>query len=154
MVEENSKSSFKKHSTVLIILQVVLIALLVFLGLNRGLDLGLPNFSMEKLFMVSLVLVTLSGIFVLVYVIVGLFRYDIANTSFVKRVNYKALVTLILIAMFIGAVILFIDLVQVGGNIEELTWGSLIFGLIGFTILGISSFFVIFLIVDEVKLAM
>ena len=152
MVEENSISSFKKHSKVLIILQVVLIALLVILGLNRGLDLGVPNFSIEKLFMVSLVLTTLFGLFVLIYVLVGLFRYDIANTSFIKRVNYKALMTLIFIAMIIGAVILFVNLVQVGGNIEELTWGSLIFGLIGFTILGIASFFVIFLIIDEVRL--
>jgi len=153
MVQEKSKSNFKKNSTVLIILQIVLIALLVFLGLNRGLDLGIPNISMEKLFMVSFVLVICFGVFVLVYILDGLFRNDIVNTNFVKRVNYRALVTLIIIAMIIGTVILFINLVQVGGNIEELTWGSLILGLIGFTILGITLFFVIFIIVDEVKLA-
>ena len=146
---------FKKHSIILIIFQVILIALVIILYTIRNADIGIPNFSMEKLFIVVFAFTIMIGLFVVGYLLHGLFSYNIVTTNFVKRfcnkINYKVLMIILFVMMIIGTACFFIDLSLVGGEISALTWGSFTLGLIGLVILGITLFIGIFLTINEIK---
>ena len=152
MAEEGEKKKiFKKHSIVLVIFQVILIALVVILYNLRNTEIGIQNFSMEKLFILVFAFTIMFGIFVTGYLLNGLFNYNIVTTNFVKKINYKVLMTILFIMMIIGAACFLMELSLSGGEISALTWGSFILGLMGIVILGITLFIGIFLIINEIK---
>ncbi|NVM46255.1 MAG: hypothetical protein HWN79_15195 [Candidatus Lokiarchaeota archaeon] len=152
MAEEGEKRKiFKKHSIVLVIFQVILIAFLVILYNLRNTEIGIQNFSMEKLFILVFAFTIMFGVFVTGYLLNGLFNYNIITTNFVKKINYKLLMTILFIMMIIGAACFLMELSLSGGEISALTWGSFILGLMGLVILGITLFIGIFLIIDEIK---
>lgn len=154
MSEEGEKRKiFKKNSIILIIFQIIFIALAVVLYIERDIEVGIPNFSMIKLFILVVVAIIIFGAFVSGYIIYGLFKYNVVDTNFVKKINYKMMMTILFIMMIIGTGFFIMDLSLVGGDISALTWGSLILGLIGLTILGITLFIGIFLIIEEAKQA-
>jgi len=149
--EEERRKIFKKHSIVLIIFQVILIALVMILYNIRNTDIGIQNFSMEKLFIFVFAFTIMIGLFVVGYLLHGLFNYNIVTTNFVKKINYKVLMIILFIMMIIGAACFFMELSLVGGEISALTWGSFILGLMGLVILGITLFIGIFLTINEIK---
>ncbi|MBY9012709.1 MAG: hypothetical protein KGD70_10080 [Candidatus Lokiarchaeota archaeon] len=152
MAEEGEKKKiFKKHSIVLVIFQVILIALVIILYNLRNTEIGIQNFSMEKLFILVFAFTIMFGIFVTGYLLNGLFNYNIVTTNFVKKINYKVLMTILFIMMIIGAACFLMELSLSGGEISALTWGSFILGLMGIVILGITLFIGIFLIINEIK---
>lgn len=152
MVElREKKNFFKKHSIFFVIFQVILIALSVILSYFRDTDIGIPNFSMDKLFILVSAFTVIFGVLVCGYLLNGLFRYNIVKTSFIKRINYKVLGVILLIMMIFGASCFFTQLYLVGGKLTDLTWGSLILGIVGLEILGITLIVGIFWIIDEIK---
>ncbi|NVM19049.1 MAG: hypothetical protein HWN80_15145 [Candidatus Lokiarchaeota archaeon] len=106
---------------------------------------------MEKLFILVFAFTIMFGVFVTGYLLNGLFNYNIVTTNFVKKINYKVLMTILFIMMIIGAACFLMELSLSGGEISALTWGSYILGLMGLVILGITLFIGIFLIIDEIK---
>ncbi|MCJ7649389.1 MAG: hypothetical protein MUP85_12300 [Candidatus Lokiarchaeota archaeon] len=142
---------FKKHSIILIIFQVIIIALVMVLYNIRNTDVGIPNFSMDKLFILTFAFTIMFGVFVAGYLLHGLFSYSIVTSNFIKKINYKVLIIIIFVMMIIGAVSFFIELSLLGGEISALTWGSFILGLMGLVILGITLFIGIFLAINEIK---
>ncbi|NVM37881.1 MAG: hypothetical protein HWN81_19975 [Candidatus Lokiarchaeota archaeon] len=152
MVEEGEKRKiFKKHSIVLVIFQVILVALVYNLYNLRNTEIGIQNFSMEKLFILVFAFTVMFGVFVAGYLLNGLFKSNIVTTNFVKKINYKVLMIILFIMMIIGAACFLMELSLVGGEISALTWGSFILGLIGLVILGITLFIGIFLIINEIE---
>ena len=145
------KKIFKKHSILLVIFQLILIAFSIVLYTQKDTEIGIPNFSMDKLFILFFAFTVVFGIFVLVYLIFGLFRYNIADTIFVEKINYKVLTIIFLIMMIVGAGCFFTQLYLVDWNLAALTWGGFILTVIVLVILGIISFIGIFLIINEIK---
>ena len=154
MAEVNNKKIFKKHATVLVFFQVILIALSVLLFCLRDTEIAFQNVSMLELFFVILACTIFFGIFVSGYLLNGLFKSNIVTTSFVNKINYKVLMIILSIIVIFGAVSFFIDFSLVGGEISALTWGGFILGVMGLIILGITLLIGVFLIINEVKAAL
>lgn len=145
------KKIFKKHSILLVIFQIILLALSIVLYTQKDTEIDIPNFSMEKFFTLFLAFTVIFGIFVLVYLLNGLFRYNIADTHFVDKINYKVLMIIFVIMMIISAGCFITQLYLVDGDLAALTWGGFILSTVGLVILGIISFIGIFLIINEIK---
>ena len=133
----------------MVIFQIILIALSIILYTQRDAEIGIPNFNMDKLFILFLAFTIVFGMFVLVYIIYGLFRYNIADTGFVEKINYKALTIIFIVMMIIGASCFLTQLLLVDGNLAALTWGGYILGVIVLVIFIIISFIGIFVIINE-----
>ena len=97
----DKKQEYKKKFTVFFIIQCILIALSVILYILRDTNIG--NFSMVKLFIMFLASTILIGVFVGGYIINGLFMYNIIKINFVRNINYKLLMTILFIMMFVGS---------------------------------------------------
>lgn len=147
----DKKSKFKKQSTVLFIFQCILIALSVIFYNLRDTSIGIQNFSMVKFFELFLAFTILIGVFIGGYIISGLFMYNIVKISFVKNINYKLLMIFLFIIMIMGSGVFFTQLYLVGWELADLTWGSLVLGLMALIIVCITSIIGIFWIIYEIK---
>lgn len=147
--EENK--NFRTGSIVLIIVQGILITLSIIAYFFKDKNIGINNFSMFKLYLFVLTFTIIFGIFVVGYILGGLFLYDIVKTESVKKINYKTLMVLFLIMIIIGATAFFTQLYLVHGQLTELTWGSVIFGVLGLLIFCITFIIGIFWAIEAFR---
>lgn len=142
---------FKKNALLLIILEGFFIAFSIILYQLKDYNLGIENFSTEKLSFFLAIWTSFFGIIVIIFLIDGIFRHEFLEIGFAKRFNYRNIFIVLIILMIFGASAFFLQLIIMGGNLNSLTWGSFILGTIGIIILSIVSFIGIFQIIVEVR---